>query len=346
MAAGLLLGDATALRGDFTVRGPQLRLCNWAPRAPVAGRPGAGAADSCCLLFRARARRRGHGHVARFAASASGAGGEEAGEPSEDEAQREWEAEMARRLKEAEEMEELERTAEELQSQAAAEAPDESEEEKRERVRRELQKVAKEQAERRATAKQMFDLGQRAYGRGMYGRSIEFLEAALTIIRPSSLLGGEIQIWLAMAYEANRRHKDCIALYKELESTHPMISIRRQAAELRYISEAPKLKISNDEVVTIPQIGSSWDWYAGTWSDKIKEQEDKKRKMVAASSQVEPSPNIFGDLSFLRPPTEWTRSAWVGKKISPKRGVGKHPRNLRYHYNGKDSISGQLITCS
>jgi hypothetical protein len=63
-----------------------------------------------------------------------------------------------------------------------------------------------------------------------------------------------------MAYEANRRHKDCIALYKELESSHPMINIRRQAAELRYILEAPKLKISNDEVVTIPQIGSSWDW--------------------------------------------------------------------------------------
>lgn len=70
----------------------------------------------------------------------------------------------------------------------------------------------------------------------------------------------QIQIWLAMAYEANRRHKDCIALYKELENSHPMINIRRQAAELRYILEAPKLKISNDEVVTIPQIGSSWDW--------------------------------------------------------------------------------------
>jgi hypothetical protein len=63
-----------------------------------------------------------------------------------------------------------------------------------------------------------------------------------------------------MAYEANRRHKDCIALYKELENRHPMISIRRQAAELRYISEGPKLKISNDEVVSIPQIGRSWDW--------------------------------------------------------------------------------------
>lgn len=52
--------------------------------------------------------------------------------------------------------------------------------------------MAKEQAERRETAKQMFELGQRAYGKGMYGRSIEFLEGALTIIRPSSLLGGEV----------------------------------------------------------------------------------------------------------------------------------------------------------
>ncbi|XP_062193753.1 uncharacterized protein LOC133897157 [Phragmites australis] len=299
MAAGLLLGDATALGGHLAVcRPPHLYLRNWAPR-PLA-------AAAACLT-----RNRRRGHVPRFAASAPG-GGEGPGELSEDDmSQREWEAEMSRRLKEAEEMEELERTAEQLQSQEAAEGPEESEEEKRERVRRELQKVAKEQAERRATAKQMFELGQKAYGRGMYGRSIDFLEAALSIIRPSSLLGGEIQIWLAMAYEANRRHKDCIALYKELESSHPMINIRRQAAELRYILEAPKLKISNDEVVSIPQIGSSWDWYAGTWSDKMKDQEDKKRKMSAASNQVQPSPNIFGDFSFLRPPSEWKKNAWV-----------------------------------
>jgi hypothetical protein len=50
-----------------------------------------------------------------------------------------------------------------------------------------MEQVAKEQA-----ANQMFDLGQKAYGRGMYGRSIEFLETALTIIRPSSLLGSEV----------------------------------------------------------------------------------------------------------------------------------------------------------
>ena len=103
--------------------------------APLPPRLGLGTA--ACVWRNGSGRR---GHVARFAAAARG-GGDEAGELSEDEAQREWEAELNRRLKEAEEMEELERTAEQLQSQAAAEATEESEEEKRERVRRELQKV-------------------------------------------------------------------------------------------------------------------------------------------------------------------------------------------------------------
>jgi uncharacterized protein HemY len=52
--------------------------------------------------------------------------------------------------------------------------------------------VAKEQAERRATAQLMFDLGQKAYGRGMYGRAIEFLEGALTIIPRPTIFGGEV----------------------------------------------------------------------------------------------------------------------------------------------------------
>ena len=85
-------------------------------------------------------------------------------------------------------------------------------------------------------------------------------DSAAALVISTACSHFQIQIWLAMAYDANRRHKDCIALYKSLEKTHPMISIRKQAADFRYIAEAPKLKISNDEVVTIPQIGSSWDW--------------------------------------------------------------------------------------
>ncbi|XVF43923.1 hypothetical protein PTKIN_Ptkin02bG0080200 [Pterospermum kingtungense] len=178
-----------------------------------------------------------------------------------------WEKEMRKRVKEIEEMRELEKKAEELQSKAEAEESvgeegrEETEEEKRMRVRKELEKVAKEQAERRETAQLMFELGQKAYGKGMYGRAIEFLEAALTIIPRPTLFGGEIQIWLAMAYEANNRHADCIALYQQLEKKHPSVSIRRQAAELRYILQAPKLKISQEEMVTIPLIGSSYDRY-------------------------------------------------------------------------------------
>ncbi|KAJ9176332.1 hypothetical protein P3X46_011656 [Hevea brasiliensis] len=180
----------------------------------------------------------------------------------EGEEEYDWEKEMRKRVKEIEEMRELEKKAEELQSKAEdseSEDREETEEEKKMRVRKELEKVAQEQAERRATAQLMFELGQKAYGKGMYSRAIEFLEAALTIIPRSTFFGGEIQIWLAMAYEANNRHADCIALYQQLEKQHPSVSIRRQAADLRYILQAPKLKISQEEMVTIPLIGSSYD---------------------------------------------------------------------------------------
>ncbi|XP_059445983.1 uncharacterized protein LOC132177610 [Corylus avellana] len=226
-----------------------------------------------------------------------------------------WEKEMRKRVKEIEERRELVKKAEELQSQVEdgdeGEGDEETEEEKRMRVRKELEKVAKEQAERRATAQLMFELGQKAYGKGMYGRAIEFLEGALTIIPRSTLFGGEIQIWLAMAYEANNRHRDCIALYRQLERQHPSVSIRRQASELRYILQAPKLKISQEEMVTIPLIGSTYDSYAGTWSDKYKNR-DQKRSW-STTNQLPSSKDYLGDFLVWRPPTgvEKSQAFWV-----------------------------------
>ncbi|KAF3944797.1 hypothetical protein ACB098_03G140100 [Castanea mollissima] len=221
-----------------------------------------------------------------------------------DEESFDWEKEMRRRVKEIEERKELEKKAEELQSRMEEEGGDEgkeeTEEEKRARVRKELEKVAKEQAERRATAQLMFELGQKAYGKGMYGRAIEFLEGALTIIPRPTLFGGEIQIWLAMAYEANNRHADCIALYKQLERQHPSVSIRRQASELRYILQAPKLKITQEEMVTIPLIGSTYDSYAGTWTDKYKDKDE--RRMGSTTNQLPSSRDYLGDFLVWRPP--------------------------------------------
>ncbi|KAB5529725.1 hypothetical protein DKX38_019806 [Salix brachista] len=227
-----------------------------------------------------------------------------------------WEKVMRKRVKDIEERRELEKKAEELQSRIMDDNSQEekqgSEEEKKERVRKELEKVAMEQAERRATAELMFELGQKAYGKGMYGRAIEFLEASLTIIPRSTLFGGEIQIWLAMAYEANNRHADCIALYKQLEMKHPSISIRRQAANLRYILQAPKLKISQEEMVTIPLIGSTYDrFYAASWSDKYKDKDQESS--WTTSNQLPSSRDFIGDFLIWRPPTglEKNRAFWV-----------------------------------
>ncbi|WOK94526.1 hypothetical protein Cni_G03230 [Canna indica] len=323
MAAALLLGnlapllDASspraAMAADRAASGcgktwyPELSMSRPSRREPAAAPLAAHAlafhdtADSGSesgaaprIAFR---QRRGAG--SRVGAAGSDGVGGNGGQDSD--AEGNWEEDLRSRLKEMEEMQELEKKAAELVAEDNDEGKEESEEEKRERVRRELEKVAREQAERRKTAKLMFELGQKAYGKGMYSRAIEFLEAALTIIPRPTLLGGEIQIWLAMAYEANNRHRDCIALYQQLEKQHPSVSIRRQAAELRYILQAPKLKISKDEMVSIPLIGSSYDWYAGTWSDKYKNQD--QRIKATKTDQLPPSKDYWGDFLGWRPPT-------------------------------------------
>ncbi|KFK33584.1 hypothetical protein AALP_AA5G032700 [Arabis alpina] len=237
-------------------------------------------------------------------------GGDGGDDEEEEEVNYDVEKEMKKRAKEFQDMKELERKAEELQYKIEEEG-DDSEETKRMRVKRELEKVAQEQAERRATAELMFELGQKAYGKGMYGRAIEFLEGALTIIPRPTLFGGEIQIWLAMAYEANNRHADCIDLYQQLEKKHPSPGIRRQASELRYILQAPKLKISQEEMVTIPMIGSSYDSYAVTWSDKDR---DKDRRMNdSTTNQLNTSQDFLGKLLVWRPTVglEKNRVFWL-----------------------------------
>ncbi|XP_030480497.2 uncharacterized protein LOC115697569 [Cannabis sativa] len=268
------------------------------------------------VVVRGKANSKVNGGVDSSDAGSSDEDGNGNGNGDWEEDRFDWEKEMRMRVKEIEEKRELEKKAEELQSQledgdGGEDGVEETEEEKRMRVRKELEKVAKEQAERRETAQLMFELGQKAYGKGMYGRAIEFLEGALTIIPGPTLFGGEIQIWLAMAYEANSRHTDCISLYKQLEAKHPYVSIRRQAAELRYILQAPKLKISQEEMVTIPLIGSSYDSYAGTWTDKNKDNDGKN--MGSTTNQVPSSRDFLGDFMVWRPPTGLDKSQgfWI-----------------------------------
>jgi tetratricopeptide (TPR) repeat protein len=98
----------------------------------------------------------------------------------------------------------------------------------------------------------LFVYGKKAYERGQYPAATQAFERALDEEGPFTGLGGEIQLWLALAYQACGREEDCIELYKRVEQTHPLSKIKRQAAHLRYIMEAPKLKLGDDEKIKIP----------------------------------------------------------------------------------------------
>ncbi|KAI7839933.1 hypothetical protein COHA_006327 [Chlorella ohadii] len=122
----------------------------------------------------------------------------------------------------------------------------------REAIKQKLAERAEELRREKEAKAAKFGAGKLAYERGQYPASARLLEQALNEEGPFTQLGGEIQLWLALAYQACGREEDCLATYRTLEKTHPLPAIRRQAADLRYIMEAPKLQISPDERVQIP----------------------------------------------------------------------------------------------
>lgn len=63
---------------------------------------------------------------------------------------------------------------------------------------------AEELRREKAVRAAKFELGKQAYARGQYPASAELLERALDDEGPFSQLGGEIQLWLALAYQASR----------------------------------------------------------------------------------------------------------------------------------------------
>ena len=127
-----------------------------------------------------------------------------------------------------------------------------TQEEYKDKLKQKLTERAEEIRKEKEGRIKQFNLGKYYYERGQYASSVETLEAALGEEGESSSLGGEIQLWLALAYQACGKEDTCIEIYKSLEKNHPAPAIRRQAAGLRYILEAPRLELGEDEKVTIP----------------------------------------------------------------------------------------------
>ncbi|KAL6769665.1 hypothetical protein ACKKBG_A31910 [Auxenochlorella protothecoides x Auxenochlorella symbiontica] len=122
----------------------------------------------------------------------------------------------------------------------------------KDRIKESLEKRAKELQSQQAQRERGMKLGKIAYGRGRYSAAVTLFEAALEEEGPFSHLGGDIQMWLALSYQACGREAECIDVYKRLEESHPLPSTRRRAADLRYIMEAPKLPLSDKDRVHIP----------------------------------------------------------------------------------------------
>jgi len=114
--------------------------------------------------------------------------------------------------------------------------------------------AALEKAEAERPGAPEFEAGKQLYGVGRYVEAEEIFLQGLDLAGPYSRLGGDIQLWLALAYQANGKDELCIETYKNLEAYHPLPAIKKQAAGLRFIMEAPKLPLKPEDKVKVPII--------------------------------------------------------------------------------------------
>jgi FimV-like protein len=108
-------------------------------------------------------------------------------------------------------------------------------------------------SESREAFQRKYQAGKEAFERGQYRLSIEQLETACALISRTSRLGGEAQLWLAMAYQAVGQSQDAIALLQTLLK-HPNSSTRQQAKRLLEIIKAPALKRPKEWMTEIPNL--------------------------------------------------------------------------------------------
>ncbi|GFR43786.1 hypothetical protein Agub_g4903 [Astrephomene gubernaculifera] len=153
--------------------------------------------------------------------------------------------------------------------------------------------LAAEEAALKARLARHLEQGKRAYECGEYPAAVQLLEEAVRDTGGDSALGGEAQLWLGLAYQACGREKEAIALYKEVEANHPIKKVKKQAADLRFILEAPRLEIGEDERVKIPLIQSdSW---------RQKERASYAPKFTRPASSASKQDNYWDRLSLDAP---------------------------------------------
>jgi len=110
-------------------------------------------------------------------------------------------------------------------------------------------------SEQRAAFQTNYQAGRAAFESGQYRQSIAYLEQACQTVNRRSRAGGEAQLWLVHAYQAAERWEAAIALCQELQH-HPHPSISRQAKDVLYILQAPRLQRPPNWLTQIPDLAA------------------------------------------------------------------------------------------
>lgn len=104
-------------------------------------------------------------------------------------------------------------------------------------------------------AKQRYRNGKAAFENGKYRQAVEELQKACALLERNTRLGGEVQIWLATAYEAAGESQAAIELCEQLKR-HPYPETSKEAKRLQYILKAPKLERPKKWMTEIPDLAT------------------------------------------------------------------------------------------
>ena len=107
--------------------------------------------------------------------------------------------------------------------------------------------------EDRAEAQELLARSKVALENGAYRSSVELADKAVALVKPLTALHGDIQLWRVTAYQAFGDGGKAIQICTDLRR-HPDPGIRKQAEQLQYILEAPRLDTPEEWKVKIPDL--------------------------------------------------------------------------------------------
>ena len=104
-------------------------------------------------------------------------------------------------------------------------------------------------------ASELYQEGISNFESGNYQQSIALLERARDLAILATVLGGDISIWLANAYDAAGKTEDAIAICRSLKK-HPVNKVRKSARYVLGILTAPPLSKLEGVVSEVPILRS------------------------------------------------------------------------------------------